>query len=265
MVGAYRIMGRLGAGGQGVVYGAASPTGAPWLSRCCVRSPPVMTGSPGRSPRRAGWSRLHRSGAGRVDGRPAVHRQRVHRRALPAAGGPTCGRRPAATGREHRHGAGRHPRGRDRAPGFQARQRAARAGRAAGHRLRHRPRPRRRGPRQLPRTRQHGTGSIVGTPAYMAPEQLAGTQVGSAADVFAWASVIVFAGTGTPPFGEDSCPPSSTGSCTANRSLAIFRRRCGRSCTPAWPRTRATARPCGTCFCDSSAGRNAKRRWLKRR
>ncbi|MFD1538547.1 serine/threonine protein kinase [Nonomuraea guangzhouensis] len=51
-----------------------------------------------------------------------------------------------------------------------------------------------------------GTATIVGTPAYMAPEQLAGTQVGPAADVFAWASVIVFAGTGTPPFGEDTLP-----------------------------------------------------------
>ncbi|WP_188190511.1 serine/threonine-protein kinase [Nonomuraea sp. SYSU D8015] len=47
---------------------------------------------------------------------------------------------------------------------------------------------------------------IVGTPAYMAPEQLAGAQVGPAADVFAWASVIVFAATGTPPFGDDTLP-----------------------------------------------------------
>ncbi|MEU6713565.1 protein kinase [Nonomuraea sp. NPDC046802] len=50
------------------------------------------------------------------------------------------------------------------------------------------------------------TSSIVGTPAYMAPEQLAGAQVGPAADVFAWACVIVFAGTGTPPFGNDTLP-----------------------------------------------------------
>ncbi|MFI6731336.1 serine/threonine-protein kinase [Nonomuraea sp. NPDC050451] len=48
--------------------------------------------------------------------------------------------------------------------------------------------------------------SIVGTPAYMAPEQLAGERIGPAVDVFAWASVMVFAATGMPPFGEDSLP-----------------------------------------------------------
>ncbi|MER6580497.1 serine/threonine-protein kinase [Nonomuraea sp. NPDC001023] len=50
------------------------------------------------------------------------------------------------------------------------------------------------------------TGAITGTPAYMAPEQLSGQQAGAPADVFAWASVIVFAATGMPPFGEDSLP-----------------------------------------------------------
>ncbi|MEV0996464.1 serine/threonine-protein kinase [Nonomuraea sp. NPDC050202] len=50
------------------------------------------------------------------------------------------------------------------------------------------------------------TSGVVGTPAYMAPEQLAGQPVGPAADVFAWASVMVWAGTGTPPFGQDTLP-----------------------------------------------------------
>ncbi|SEH00088.1 Serine/threonine protein kinase [Nonomuraea solani] len=50
------------------------------------------------------------------------------------------------------------------------------------------------------------TSNIVGTPAYMAPEQLAGRPVGAAADVFSWASVIVYATTGRPPFGDDSLP-----------------------------------------------------------
>ncbi|GGP04079.1 protein kinase [Nonomuraea glycinis] len=48
-----------------------------------------------------------------------------------------------------------------------------------------------------------GDGS---TPAYLAPEQLAGLDVGSAADVFAWGCVIASAATGTPPFGDDSVP-----------------------------------------------------------
>ncbi|GAA3552378.1 hypothetical protein GCM10022419_035890 [Nonomuraea rosea] len=48
------------------------------------------------------------------------------------------------------------------------------------------------------------TSSIVGTPAYMAPEQFAGAPVGPASDVFAWASVMVYAAAGTPPFGNDS-------------------------------------------------------------
>ncbi|MCK2218868.1 protein kinase [Actinomadura sp. ATCC 31491] len=50
------------------------------------------------------------------------------------------------------------------------------------------------------------TGAIAGTPAYMAPEQLAGQDCGAPADVFAWASVVGFAATGTPPFGDDSLP-----------------------------------------------------------
>ncbi|MEU7894929.1 protein kinase [Nonomuraea sp. NPDC049152] len=50
------------------------------------------------------------------------------------------------------------------------------------------------------------TSSIVGTPSYMAPEQLAGAEVGPPADVFAWAGVMVFAATGMPPFGRGSLP-----------------------------------------------------------
>ncbi|MEU7833787.1 serine/threonine-protein kinase [Nonomuraea sp. NPDC049129] len=50
------------------------------------------------------------------------------------------------------------------------------------------------------------TSSIVGTPSYMAPEQLGGHYTGPATDVFAWGSVMVYAATGRPPFGVDHLP-----------------------------------------------------------
>ncbi len=48
------------------------------------------------------------------------------------------------------------------------------------------------------------TGGIVGTPSYMAPEQFEEGAIGPAADVFAWGCVIVFAATGRSPFAGDS-------------------------------------------------------------
>ena len=44
----------------------------------------------------------------------------------------------------------------------------------------------------------------VGTPAFMAPEQLAGTRVTAAADMWSWAVTMVFAGTGELPFKGES-------------------------------------------------------------
>ena len=44
----------------------------------------------------------------------------------------------------------------------------------------------------------------VGTPAFMAPEQLAGTRVSAAADMWSWAVTMVFAGTGELPFRGES-------------------------------------------------------------
>ncbi|GAA1776521.1 serine/threonine-protein kinase [Actinomadura chokoriensis] len=46
----------------------------------------------------------------------------------------------------------------------------------------------------------------VGTPAYMAPEQLEPGELTPAADVFAWASTMVFAATGRAPFGNETVP-----------------------------------------------------------
>ena len=43
--------------------------------------------------------------------------------------------------------------------------------------------------------------AILGTPAFMAPEQVRGEPLTPAADIFAWGGVIAFAGTGRLPFG----------------------------------------------------------------
>ncbi|MEW2135423.1 protein kinase [Streptomyces sp. NPDC005409] len=49
------------------------------------------------------------------------------------------------------------------------------------------------------------TGMVVGTPAYMAPEQASGTrQLSGATDVFALGSVLAYAASGRPPFGDES-------------------------------------------------------------
>jgi predicted Ser/Thr protein kinase len=50
------------------------------------------------------------------------------------------------------------------------------------------------------------TSNVVGTPAYAAPEQLAGHKAAPPADLFAWASTMCFAATGIPAFGSDSIP-----------------------------------------------------------
>ncbi|MBW8482386.1 protein kinase domain-containing protein [Actinomadura parmotrematis] len=50
------------------------------------------------------------------------------------------------------------------------------------------------------------TSLIMGTPAYMAPEQVGGAEVGPPADVFAWGATVAYAATGRPPFGCDTVP-----------------------------------------------------------
>lgn len=47
-----------------------------------------------------------------------------------------------------------------------------------------------------------GAGTVVGTPGWMAPEQVAGRSVTPAADVFVWGTMVAYAGMGRSPFGE---------------------------------------------------------------
>ncbi|WP_449065140.1 serine/threonine-protein kinase [Planomonospora algeriensis] len=50
------------------------------------------------------------------------------------------------------------------------------------------------------------TSSVMGTPAYMSPEQLAGGHVGPETDVFSWASTMIYAASGRTAFGSDTIP-----------------------------------------------------------
>ncbi|MER6508500.1 serine/threonine-protein kinase [Nonomuraea sp. NPDC001636] len=50
------------------------------------------------------------------------------------------------------------------------------------------------------------TSGLVGTPAYLSPEQIAGSPASGASDVFAWGATMVYAATGVSPFGADTVP-----------------------------------------------------------
>ncbi|MEY9856391.1 tRNA A-37 threonylcarbamoyl transferase component Bud32 [Catenulispora sp. GAS73] len=53
-------------------------------------------------------------------------------------------------------------------------------------------------------TRLTATGAAVGTPAFIAPEQVTGAAVSAATDVFALGALLVYAATGSPPFGDEA-------------------------------------------------------------
>ncbi|MGI5131549.1 protein kinase domain-containing protein [Pseudonocardia sp. CA-107938] len=48
------------------------------------------------------------------------------------------------------------------------------------------------------------TGAVLGTPAFMSPEQAGGTEIRPASDVFSLAAVLVFAATGAGPYGHET-------------------------------------------------------------
>ncbi|GAA1311761.1 hypothetical protein GCM10009647_035790 [Streptomyces sanglieri] len=61
--------------------------------------------------------------------------------------------------------------------------------------------------RALDATRLTGTGTAIGTPGFMSPEQAEGGPVGLPSDVFSLGAVLAFAATGSEPFGQG--PPAA--------------------------------------------------------
>ncbi|MEV3986896.1 serine/threonine-protein kinase [Nonomuraea sp. NPDC049758] len=51
-------------------------------------------------------------------------------------------------------------------------------------------------------TSHTATGAVMGTPAFMSPEQIRSDEVGPASDVFSLGAVLMFAATGRDPFGD---------------------------------------------------------------
>jgi len=49
-----------------------------------------------------------------------------------------------------------------------------------------------------------GTGMVIGSPGYLAPEQVTGQHVGPPCDLFSLGAILTFAATGRPPFGGGS-------------------------------------------------------------
>ncbi|WP_156325820.1 serine/threonine-protein kinase, partial [Nonomuraea sp. SBT364] len=66
------------------------------------------------------------------------------------------------------------------------------------------------------------SGRGVGTPAYMAPEQITALAVTGAADVFSWGATMCFAANGAAPFGQDSVAPVLHRILTAPPALGLL-------------------------------------------
>lgn len=203
-IGDYRVRGRLGAGGQGVVYLAESPTGRPVavkvLRAADEESAALLRREAEILPKIATFCTAQVLEVGTADGAPYVVSEYVEGPTLQqavAARGPLRGRELhrlavgtiTALAAIHRAGVVH----RDFKPGNVLLSPE--------------------GPRVIDFgiVRPAGVADVpgedlMGTPPYMAPEQFRHGGGGSAADLFAWGSTMVFAATGTPAFGSGALP-----------------------------------------------------------
>ncbi|MFD1939516.1 PASTA domain-containing protein [Nonomuraea mangrovi] len=89
------------------------------------------------------------------------------------------------------------------------------------------------------------SGRGVGTPAYMAPEQITASAITGAVDVFSWGATTCFAANASAPFGQDSVAPVLHRILTAPPALGRLDGRLGdlvAHCLDKDPRNRPTSR-----------------------
>ncbi|MEU4331629.1 protein kinase domain-containing protein [Nonomuraea dietziae] len=89
------------------------------------------------------------------------------------------------------------------------------------------------------------SGRGVGTPAYMAPEQITASAITGAVDVFSWGATMCFAANASAPFGQDSVAPVLHRILTADPELGRLDGRLGalvEHCLDKDPRNRPTSR-----------------------
>ncbi|WP_327085304.1 serine/threonine protein kinase [Nonomuraea sp. NBC_01738] len=66
------------------------------------------------------------------------------------------------------------------------------------------------------------TSGLIGTPAYLSPEQIHGDPAAPGSDVFAWAATMVFAATSVSPFGAGTVPAAMQKVLYASPDLSLF-------------------------------------------
>ncbi|MBG0817580.1 serine/threonine-protein kinase [Planomonospora sp. ID82291] len=104
------------------------------------------------------------------------------------------------------------------------------------------------------------TSGLIGTPAYLSPEQIAGSPASPASDVFAWAATMVYAATGTSPFGADTVPAVLHRILSLHPDLSALPARYGAliaSCLDKDPAGRPTARALMVSLVDPGAASGA--------
>ena len=93
-----------------------------------------------------------------------------------------------------------------------------------------------------------GTDMMIGSPGFMSPEQVLGSDIGPASDMFSLGAVLTFAATGQGPFGSGSHAAVMYRLVNSPANLDKRARRTAVGWSgAAWPRTRATGPPPASC------------------